>query len=273
MTTKRSKVNVSIRCCYSVLLLLLYAAGSSGSQGPVRVANFRRQSALPRRKWYLTVQNPIFDVRGGHASNYTDSQLSATATPGGDYYYPNGNNNLPPPVTGAFDTNDDPFHETVQDRVDSWRRAQMERSQSLSPTHQASPRDQEVLKLLASVSKGSRAFIFFVLMWRDVHLYEVADQSFKGFFRLVAVVPLVLLFIANMSGVVASFSSPSHSTKKRLKAILNLDKLTEAILLVWYFIRLTVAPNKYIPREIFIANTLHSVFFIIQCQAFTRLNW
>jgi hypothetical protein len=81
------------------------------------------------------------------------------------------------------------------------------------------------------------------------------------------------LFIANLVGMVASFSSPSHSAKKRLKAILNLDKVLEAILLFWYFIRLTVAPSRYVPREVFIASTLHSVFFIIQCQAFTRVSW
>jgi hypothetical protein len=28
-----------------------------------------------------------------------------------------------------------------------------------------------------------------------------------------------------------------------------------------------------VPREVFVSNTLHSVFFILQCQAFTRLTW
>ena len=165
-------------------------------------------------------------------------------------------------------------YETVQDRVEHWKEDQQQKYQNLTPEQEMDPKDdQGRLKLLASVSKGSRAFIFFIMMWRDVHLYEVADQSLKGFARVVIVVPLVLLFIANLAGVVASFSSPSHSAKTRLKAILNLDKLLEAILLFWYFIRLTVAPSKYVPREQFIANFLHSCFFIIQSQACTRLTW
>lgn len=172
--------------------------------------------------------------------------------------------------TDPTQENQDPFHESVQDRVDEWRKSQIEYAASLRD----SPRDEQGrFKLLTSVSKGSRALIFFVLMWRDIHLYEIADQSRTGIARLVLVVPLTLLFVANLAGAVASITSPSHSAKRRLKGILNLDKLLEVLLIVFYLIRLTIAPSKYTPREIFISNTLHSVFFIIQSQAFTKLSW
>jgi hypothetical protein len=172
--------------------------------------------------------------------------------------------------TDPTQENQDPFQESVQDRVDEWRNNQREYAASLRD----SPRDEKGrFKLLTSVSKGSRALIFFVLMWRDIHLYEIADQSRTGIARLVLVVPLTILFIANMAGAVASLTSPSHSAKRRLKGILNLDKLLEVLLIVFYLIRLTIAPSKYTPREIFISNTLHSVFFIIQSQAFTKLSW
>lgn len=86
----------------------------------------------------------------------------------------------------------------------------------------ASPRDEQGrLKLMTSVSKGSRAIIFFILMFRDIHLFELADQNFKGLRRLFMVTPLILLFIGNMAGVVATFTSPSHSAKKRLKGELE----------------------------------------------------
>ena len=129
------------------------------------------------------------------------------------------------------------------------------------------------LNLLTSVGKGSRALIFFILMWRDVHLFETADQALRGMTRLCVVTTVMLLFFANLAGVVASITSPSSSAKKRLKAILNLDKLVEGMMIVFNFARLTVFPSKYTPREIYIANTLHSVFFILQSQAFTRLTW
>jgi hypothetical protein len=138
------------------------------------------------------------------------------------------------------------------------------------------------VKLLTSVSKGSRALIFFCLMWRDIHLFEVADQKFRigaagggGILRLFTVVPLVFLFVANMAGFVLSLmtSSPSHAAKKRLKAILNLDKMLEAAILLYCLLRLTIMPNRYTPRELYVASTFHSVFFIAQCQTFTRLSW
>ena len=104
-------------------------------------------------------------------------------------------------------------------------------------------------------------------------MYEVADTTLSGFARIVIVTPLCALFLANLAGVVTSLTLPGHSSKKRLKAILNLDKLVEAILIAYNFLRLTILPPKYVPREVLIANTLHSVFFLLQAQAFTRVTW
>jgi hypothetical protein len=47
----------------------------------------------------------------------------------------------------------------------------------------------------------------------------------------------------------------------------------EAGLIVWNVGRLTVAPSRYVPREVYVSSALHSIFFILQCQAFTRLTW
>ena len=228
----------------------------------------------------------LLSVRGGQSQNnnnggdddpystsYTNFEANSAMTPdpyeGGFANYNNPAQQQPQPQDA-----DHIFHETVQDRVDKWRSAQLEKSQHLSPLQQASPRDESGrMKLLASVGKGSRAFIFFVLMWRDIHLFELADKSFKGATRLMVVVPLTLLFLGNLMGVIASMTGALPSSKKKLKAILNFDKFVESILLGWYFIRLTVAPSKYVPREIFISNTLHSIFFLIQCQAYTRVTW
>eukprot|EP00934_Nitzschia_sp_Nitz4_P004727 Nitzschia sp. Nitz4//scaffold1_size375055//319368//320405//NITZ4_000329-RA/size375055-augustus-gene-0.694-mRNA-1//1//CDS//3329541204//4717//frame0 len=174
--------------------------------------------------------------------------------------------------------NEMPFqHEPVQQRVDRWRQEQLSYSQSMTPEDEANPRDaQGRVKLLASVSRGGRALIFFLLMWRDVHLLEVADMALKGKLggrlRMFGVIPLSLLFLANMIGVVCSLQFLQFK-KAHMKAILNLDKTVEILLLIWYFIRMTVYPSKYVPREKFISDMLHSVFFLIQCQAFTRVTW
>ena len=125
-------------------------------------------------------------------------------------------------------------------------------------------------------------------------MFDVADTSIKksmGFYRGVVRSILTVMLCGNIAGFVSSVlpsssasstsNSPSsadhhhHSTKtkKRMKAILNLDKLVEIVLLVWYFFRLTIFPSKYVPKEVFIAGALHSTFFLLQCQATTRFVW
>lgn len=208
---------------------------------------------------------PFCDARYGKQLRPTS--LTTSTLRGGAY-------DSTPFDNAAYHDDDPPDHETVQERVNAWRQQQQATASHMTAEQVASSRDERGrMKLLTSVSKGSRALIFFILMWRDVHLYEVADQTFKGVIRLFTVVPLLMLFIGNLAGAVASVTSPSHSAKKRLKAILNLDKLVEAIIILYSFLRLTIFPSKYTPREIYIANTLHSVFFILQSQAFTRLTW
>jgi hypothetical protein len=230
---------------------------------------------LPSMTSPLLQEAPISSIRGGQSSqdpyanygDYSNAPSNLGNGPADEFT----NYNLPSESqdTGHL------FQETVQDGVERWRQEQLAQQQNyLRPESEMNPRDsQGRMKLLASVSKGSRSVIFFILMWRDIHLYELADQAFKGTFRLLMVTPLISLFIGNMAGVVASFTQQSHASKKRMKAILNLDKLVEGILLVYYFVRLTVIPSKHIPREIYVAKTLHSVIFLVQLQAYTRVTW
>lgn len=191
--------------------------------------------------------------------------------------YENGFANYnPPPTSDDYEAREvGMFQESVQDRHDKWRTAQMEKYANLTPDQELNPRDdQGRMKLLSSVSKGSRAFIFFILMWRDIYLFDVTDQSIKGSFRkTICRAFLTTVFLGNLAGVVTSVTSQGHSSKNRLKAILNLDKLVETMLLLWNLGRVTLFPSKFVEREIFVAGILHSIFFLIQCQAFTRVNW
>ncbi|CAB9501290.1 expressed unknown protein [Seminavis robusta] len=170
--------------------------------------------------------------------------------------------------------NDVPFQEeTFQERVDTWRNYQLEHAAEQRSS--LSPRDEKGnLKLLVSVTKASRSLTFFFMMWRNVHLYEVVDQKLKaGILRHLCIFPLTLLFIANLAGVVASVSSPGHKSKKRLKAILNLDKLVEIFLIFLHVFKLLFSTSNLVPKELYISHILHSVFFLLQCHTMTRFVW
>lgn len=138
----------------------------------------------------------------------------------------------------------------------------------------SNPRDEDgKMKLLASVSKGSVAIFFFILMWRSVHHYELADQTFQGTTRLFMVLPPVVLFLGNMAGCVGSILSNGAIGKKRLKAILNLNKLMEIVLMFYNVMRLVVVPSKLVVREVYVGRTLSNFLFLVQCQLFTKVTW
>ena len=229
---------------------------------------------LPQRD----VLGDVMAIRGGQSQDPYQQQQSYYSNSGGSNIgnenpqnYENGFDNYNPPPTSEASL----MQESVQDRHDKWRAAQMEKYANLSPEQQHNPRDEQGrMKLMSSVSKGSRAFIFFMLMWRDLYLFEVTDLSIKGSLRkMITRGFLTTVFLGNLAGVVTSVTSQGHSAKNRLKAILNLDKLVETSLLIWNLGRVTLFPSKFVPREIFVAGILHSVFFLIQCQAFTRVTW
>lgn len=165
-------------------------------------------------------------------------------------------------------------HQSVEERLMSWREEQQKRFENQSAIDAANPREEDGrMKLLASVSKGSISLFFFILMWRSVHHYELADQAFKNTKRLLCVIPTIILFLGNMAGCLASVTSSSSSSKKKMKAILNLNKLLEGALFAYNICRLSIFPTKYIPREIYVGRIISNFLFIVQCQLFTKVTW
>ena len=125
--------------------------------------------------------------------------------------------------------------------------------------------EQGTFKLFTTVSRASVSVFFFILMWRTVHHYELADaafgraRTFRGaLLRTLVVTPLVVLFLGEMMGAllgltgggIGSGSSSSHATKKRLKGILNLHKGVELFMMVynvidWLFGHQSMSREKF----------------------------
>jgi hypothetical protein len=169
------------------------------------------------------------------------------------------------------------FHESVQEHVDRWRAVQLERQNNLTPEQEMSPRDEcGRAKLFQHVSKAARAGIFAIFVFRDMHLIDLVDRQngIKTFLskRLISSL-LSIMFVGNLAGAVATFTSPSHSSKNRMKMILNGNKFVEMALILWNFLRLTINPTVHVPREVYVAGIFHSLLFLVQAQTFTRLTW
>jgi len=175
----------------------------------------------------------------------------------------------------SFETESAFDQQSVEERLASWRAQQQQRFESQNPVDEQNPRDEDGrLKLLASVSRGSISVFFFILMWRSVHHFELADQALKkSSKRPLLVVPAAVLFVVNMAGCLASVTSRTAGAKKRMKAVLNLNKLVEICLFLYNMVRLAIFTNKFVPREVYISKVITNVMFLVQCQLFTRVTW
>jgi hypothetical protein len=208
-------------------------------------------------------------------------QATTTENTGGEFVDVPGANN--DPMYG--------YRETVEDRIDAWRRQQQHKQQTQSAAEAASAVDEQGrFKLFTTVSKVSVSFFFFILMWRTVHHYELADATFgptgrrssgggfKAFLvRTIVLSPLVVLFLGEMMGAILGISGggggQSHATKKRLKGVLNLHKGVELVMMAYNIVRLAIFPSKYTIREVYIGRTISNFFFLMQCQLYTKLSW
>ena len=209
----------------AMLIACLYRLGDSSDPSSFTRTHIKRK-----------IKPFVNTLRGGSNPNPSSYPLSSqdswdTSSP------------YPPPTTttagiGTGIEQDNEPYESVEDRIAAWRSYQQHRYEQLSPMDASNPREEDGrMKLLASVSRGSIAIFFFVLMWRSVHHFELADQSFRGTTRLLFVLPTVGLFIGNMAGCVAAITSPTNSAKKRMKAILNLNKIVELLILMYNLFR------------------------------------
>lgn len=136
--------------------------------------------------------------------------------------------------------------------------------------------DEGRTKLLTSMSRTSVPIVFFVLLTRSIHHYELADASFRGSKRLLFVLPAVALFLCNLSGVVVGALTSINGrggTKRRLKAILNFNKFVEVLCGLYNVSRLAAFPSKYVPREVYVARTVTNFMFLSFCQIYTKITW
>ncbi|GMH97424.1 hypothetical protein TrST_g12860 [Triparma strigata] len=161
-------------------------------------------------------------------------------------------------IRGGSDFNDRQSYDNYEDGYDE----QQYSAQSSSAQPTSSP-------LISAVSKGSISCLFFLLMWRSVHHYESADS------RLLLVLPSALLFLGNLYGFVTSLMK---GEKGKLKLLLNLNKLTEGILLISSFFKLIFYTPKriydrpLITKEILVGRVLVNALYLALCQGMTKIS-
>ena len=162
-----------------------------------------------------------------------------------------------------------------EDHVAAWRQSQsqLHTEESIRPS---TVDEQGRTKLITPhiLSKASLSMWFFILMWRAMAHYEMVDVP-SMVWRQVAIIPPAILFVANMVGFVLTVTTPSalRSTKLKFKALLNLNKLVEILLIIYYFLRLTILPNPFVQKEIYVGKMLYCVMYLVFSQGLTKVSW
>lgn len=164
---------------------------------------------------------------------------------------------------------------SVEEHFQAWQLEQQQRYENQSELDQQNPRDEQGrVKLSFVVSRASISILFFVLIMRSLHHFELTDKIFKkSALRPFIIIPTIILFLSNMAGFVAAFSTPSSKTKRRMKAVINLNKLFELCQFLYCICRVTIFPNKYVERDIYVGRSLGHFIILAQCQLMTKVAW
>jgi len=164
---------------------------------------------------------------------------------------------------------------SVEEHFQAWQLEQQQRYENQSQLDQQNPRDEQGrVKLSFVVSRASISVLFFVLIMRSLHHFELTDKMFKKSpLRPFFIFPTIILFLSNMAGFVAAFSTPSSKTKRRMKAVINLNKLFELCQFLYCICRIIIFPNKYVERDIYVGRSLGHFIILAQCQLMTKVAW
>mmetsp|Transcript_27674 Transcript_27674/g.27897 ORF Transcript_27674/g.27897 Transcript_27674/m.27897 type:complete len:225 (+) Transcript_27674:96-770(+) len=138
------------------------------------------------------------------------------------------------------------------------------------PNHAASNVPSPLLRQALTSSIG---FLFLLLTWRTISVYEIADQFASPILRLVSVAPTVLLFCTNMIGFIVNLARPLNF-KNQLKAILAMNIVREIVEMIYNSIMLLASSNSSpIPREVYFGRLFTNAWFMFLCISFSKSRW
>ena len=134
--------------------------------------------------------------------------------------------------------------------------------------HPASP--SPLARKVNSVSVG---LLFMLLVWRNLSVYELADQFVSKRMRLLTLPPLVVILLSNLLGFLMNVMRP-HGFKNLLKLILAANTSRESVELV-YNVAMVFSRSRYssIPRDVYVGRFFMNVWWTAFCLSFSRSRW
>jgi hypothetical protein len=127
--------------------------------------------------------------------------------------------------------------------------------------------------LLKQANTFSVGLLFMLLVWRNLGVYELADQFVSLRMRALTLPPLIAIMIANLAGFLINVMKP-QGFKNQLKVILAVNTVREWIEMV-YNIVVVIGSSRYssIPRDVYIGKFFMNVWWIAFCVSFSKSRW
>lgn len=127
--------------------------------------------------------------------------------------------------------------------------------------------------LLKQASTASVCLLFGLLVWRSLSSYELAEQFLNEYVRLMSIIPVVGILIANITGFVVNLAKPLNF-KTHLKVILAVNVLREWIEMAYNVLMLIASsPTSATPREAYFGRLFMNVWWSLLCFSFSKSRW
>jgi hypothetical protein len=160
------------------------------------------------------------------------------------------------------------YHDLLQQQ-------QQRQYQHQHATPNGRPSDPKTSLFMKQINAKGLAFCFFVMLWRALHHFEIADALVSPKQRLALVVPSLAMVITNALCLLACcVSGTSFKHKMRMKTALSLNSLIEGLLLASNVIRLLLGGTlQQTKKAEYVGQLLVNFWFLTICFSFAKMHW
>lgn len=127
--------------------------------------------------------------------------------------------------------------------------------------------------LLKQANTVSVGILFMLLIWRNLGVYEMADQFASLRMRALTLPPMIAILLLNLGGFLLNAMRP-QGFKNQLKGVLAANTLREWVELT-FNVAMVLSRSRYssIPRDVYIGRFFMNIWWITFCVSFSKSRW
>lgn len=164
----------------------------------------------------------------------------------------------------------DPSQQVHQGPASGYGMAQMPRQPG--DYGQGEEISHQILAMLVGQSYTSVAVLFFILIFRALHNYELADQMENPFKAAGVKLGLSVLMFGNSVGFLGALTR-RRGLKSVMKMTLSANALYEGLAFCASFMAILLHKTMYISRDEFMVMMFWNAMLMTMCAGYRKANW